>query len=121
MSIMRTVGAAVLVAAGMLLPACGSSTSVGMVVPGGMVATGSVTGRLPVVELRNEGPEWIEASLQTVDGEGFNGRLGPGGSAVHKLPGPLRVRIENNGSERASVYVEATGADGVTLTMPAPK
>jgi hypothetical protein len=84
-------------------------------------ATGSVTGRLPIVELRNDGPEWIEAQIHTIDGEGFDGRLGPGGSAAHKLPGPLRIRIENRGSERAMIVLEATGADGVSLKMPEKK
>jgi hypothetical protein len=92
-----------------------------MVLPPGATATGSITGRLPIVQLRNDGPEWVEASLQTVEGEGFNGRLGPGASATHKLPGPLRVRFENKGSERASILIEATGADGVSLSMPADK
>jgi hypothetical protein len=92
-----------------------------MVIPPGAVATGAVQGRLPVVEVRNDGPEWIEASMLTVDGEGFDGRLGPGASAVHKLPGPLRLRIENKGSERATIFVEAQGADGVSLTMPEKK
>jgi hypothetical protein len=104
-----------------LLPACGSSTSIGMVIPPGATATGSVTGRLPSVELRNDGPEWIEAQIHTIDGEGFDGRLGPGGSAAHKLPGPLRIRIENRGSERAMIVLEATGADGVSLKMPEKK
>lgn len=104
-----------------LLPACGSSTTIGMVIPPGGAATGSVTGRLPVVELRNDGPEWVEASLKTVDGEGFDGRLGPGASATHKLPGPLRIRFENKGDQQAAVHVEATGADGVELSMPAKK
>ena len=103
------------------LSACGSSTSVGLVIPPGMVATGSVTGRLPIVELRNDGPEWVEASLKTIDGEGFDGRLGSGASATHKLPGPLRVRFENTGSQNAQVFVEATGADGVSLSMPEKK
>jgi len=110
-----------LLAAFALLPACGSSTSIGMVIPPGAVATGSVIGRLPIVEIRNDGPEWIEASLLTVDGEGFDGRLGPGGSATHKLPGPLRIRIQNSGPERASIFVDAQGADGVSLTMPEKK
>lgn len=100
---------------------CGSSTSIGMVIPPGNIATGSVTGRLPVVEVRNDGPEAVNAQILTVDGEGFDGRLLPGGSATHKLPGPLRLRIENMGEQRAVVHVEAQGADGVTLSMPAPK
>lgn len=104
-----------------LLPACGSSTSIGMVIPGGQVAAGSVTGRLPVVEVRNDGPEWIEARLRTLDGDGYDGRLGPGASVMYKLPGPITVRIENNGDGNAVIHLEATGADGVSLSMPAPK
>jgi hypothetical protein len=121
MPLLQKLSAAVLCSALALLPACGSSTSIGMVIPPGAVATGAVQGRLPVVEVRNDGPEWIEASMLTVDGEGFDGRLGPGASAVHKLPGPLRLRIENKGSERATIFVEAQGADGVSLTMPEKK
>ena len=104
-----------------LLPACGSSTTIGMVIPPGMTATGAVTGRLPVVEVTNGGPEWIEGQILTLDGEGFDGRLGPGASATHKLPGPLRLRFENRGSKQASIFVKAQGADGVTLSMPEKK
>lgn len=109
------------IAAAAAISGCGSTTSIGMVIPPGNVATGSVTGRLPVVELRNDGPEAVNAQMLTVDGEGFDGRLLPGGSATHKLPGPLRLRIENMGEQRAVIHVEAQGADGVTLSMPAPK
>jgi hypothetical protein len=31
------------------------------------------------------------------------------------------VRFENKGSERASILIEATGSDGVSLSMPADK
>ncbi len=117
MSLLHKAAALALPAALALLPACGSSTTIGMVIPPGMVATGSVTGRLPIVELRNDGPEWVEASLKTVDGEGFDGRLGPGASATHKLPGPLRIRFQNKGDQQAAVHVEAQGADGVSLSM----
>lgn len=118
MCLLSRLSALTLFSALVLLPACGSSTSIGMVIPAGATATGSVTGRLPIVEIRNDGPEWIDAQIQTLDGEGFDGKLGPGASAMHKLPGPLRIRIENRGRERATIVLEAQGADGVSLAMP---
>ncbi len=121
MSTLPRLTALALLSAAAFLPACGSSTSVGMVIPPGTIATGTLTGRLPIVELRNEGPEWVEASLKTIDGEGFDGRLGPGASATHKLPGPLRVRFENKGELPAAIFVEAQGADGLSLSAPEKK
>ncbi len=121
MPLLPKLSAVAILSALALLPACGSSTSIGMIIPPGMTATGSVTGRLPIVELRNDGPEWVEAQIKTIDGEGFDGRLGPGASATHKLPGPLRIRLENKGTERASIFVEAQGADGVSLSVPETK
>jgi hypothetical protein len=121
MSIIRAASALVLLSGIALLSACGSSTSVGLVVPAGMSATGSVVGRIPVVELRNDGPGSVDAKLQMADGEGFNGRLAPGASTAHKLLGPLRIRFDNRGTTQASVFVDAQGADGVTLTLTEKK
>lgn len=103
--------------AAVLLPACGSRITSGLIIPDGGIAEGRVLGAEPVVMMRNHGPETVDASVEDRTGRVFFARLGAGAAIRRNYEGPVRMTIQNKGLEQADFRVEASKAEGVELNL----
>ena len=109
--------ATTLLLSAVLLPACGSRITTGLIIPDGGIAEGRVLGAAPVVMMRNHGPESVDASVEDRTGRVFFARLGAGAAIRRNYEGPVRMTIQNKGLEQADFRVEAREADGVELKL----
>jgi hypothetical protein len=119
---MRRVG--LLVAAGMLLGLGGCSTSTihsGVSLNGGESALIQVDGSSPSVELANKGPGTVWVDVKVPAHNDAEGSRLVAGSALSRSTsaGPIEMKVTNEGSDGATLDVEAKGVSGFSVSKPA--